>query len=191
MQNTKIAQYTTTMPFHFKSSKPNFSANHNPWRETPDSADDELRRSFKAFCQMENFRRAERNEVPFCSNSNRDKAFEKLMRLSRGEEPITWEIQPPTEEELGIEQWYADFFKDEEEGGVKIEDENKTDKTNANENKAGVGHERKDSKEVVAKCGERWRRKGEGEENVNENKDEDEDGVKVERIEDIDVAKLV
>lgn len=40
----------------------------------------------------ENLARQLRNEVPFATPAARDAAFEKLMRLSRGEEEIRWEI---------------------------------------------------------------------------------------------------
>jgi hypothetical protein len=194
--HTRIADYTATMTFPSKPSKVSkhtFSTTHNPWKATTSSPNDELRRSFKAFCQMENFRRADRGEQPFCSNLSRDKAFEKLMRLSRGEEPIGWAIEPTTEaEECGVEAWYANFFKDEE-GGVKIKEEKKTEEKKVNEEKkeeltgiAGAGgHERKDSKEVASKGEHRWRRGKNEEQDVNE----DEEDMEAEYME--DVGKLM
>jgi hypothetical protein len=195
MQHTRIAHYTATMTFPSKSSRSTFSTTHNPWRETASSPNDKLRRSFKAFCQMENFRRAERSEQPFCSNQGRDKAFEKLMRLSRGEEPIGWAIDPASEaEEWGVEALYADFFT-EGEGGVKIGDKNGDEGENDHEEENDyeekkeeltgsavvVGHERKDSKEVVSKEEHRWRKEKKEEQHVKE----DEDEMKAEYMEDV------
>jgi hypothetical protein len=169
------------MTFLSKSSRPTFSTTHNSWRQTASSQNDEFRRSFKAFCQMENFRRAERSEQPFCSNQGRDKAFEKLMRLSRGEEPIDWAIDPASEaDEWRVEAWYTDFFKDEE-GGVKIEDDDGNEEKEEDEEKkeeltgsaVAVGHERKDSKEVVSKGEHRWRRETKAEQDAKEDEDEE------------------
>lgn len=74
----------------------------SPWPSArPQSPTTQLRRSFRSFVSSENFARQQRNEVPFATPEARDRAFDKLMRLSRGEEEIGWAIAP-----VGIgEEW--------------------------------------------------------------------------------------
>jgi hypothetical protein len=157
------------MPFPFKHTKHAFSTSTfssstytNPWHtrsKTPSSPTTDLRRSFKAFTHAENMRRAERNEHPFCTPAGRDRAFEKLMRLARGEEELHWDIDQGWVDE---EEWYAGFVaaqmqQAEKVGEMHVGEEEREEDVQ----KRGKEHERKDSKEVVAdKSGEEWRRAG-------------------------------
>jgi hypothetical protein len=117
----------------------------SPWPR-PISPTTQLRHSFRAFCAAENDSRARRNEVPFCSASGRDRAFEKLMRLSRGEEARVWDGSG------WANDWYEDSIAMERRREAEIM-MNKQRKTNGQD--VPKGHERKDSKEV-ADDGESW-----------------------------------
>jgi hypothetical protein len=146
------------MPFPFKHSKHTFttatfspsSAYTSPWHhpssKNPVSPTTSLRRSFKAFTHAENMRRAERNEQPFCSPAGRDRAFEKLLRLARGEEELRWDIDEGWDEE---EEWYAGFVKAQMEHAEKVGEMHVGQDDEGRKGKAKE-HERKDSKEVVA-----------------------------------------
>jgi hypothetical protein len=165
------------MPFPFKPTRPTFSYtnnNTNPWSITPSSPTEELRRSFKAFTHAENLRRAERNEMPFCSAQGRDRAFEKLLRLARGEEELSWKIDVASEDwdERAIEEWCKGFFGvkgEEKDGGDRVEKED-MDGEKEGGVELGMGHERKDSKEVGIKDDDGWRSGRLG--NVNGNEQE-------------------
>jgi hypothetical protein len=113
-------------------------------------------------------RRAERNEQPFCSPSGRDRAFEKLLRLARGEEELHWDIDEGWEEE----DWYAGFVAAQMEQVAQIEQMEQAEKVGEmhvgedegeemdRKGKGKEQHERKDSKEVALKGEEGWGRTG-------------------------------
>jgi hypothetical protein len=128
---------------HFSSSPPP-SYTRNPWN--PPSLSSELRKSFKTFCATENIRRAQRGEVAFCTPDGRDRAFEKLIRLARGEEDMTWDGAEWEDEE----EWVEDEDED-----MEIVEEEKKKTTNGVQNKT---HERKDSKEVAVDGDDVWRK---------------------------------
>ncbi|KAH8728044.1 hypothetical protein GQ44DRAFT_702557 [Phaeosphaeriaceae sp. PMI808] len=102
-----------------------------------------MRRHFKDFCSTENVLRTQRGESAFCTTRSRDAAFERLLKLARGEEKFCWAVHGPqltmfdTEQFIALdgETWPND--KDEEDEGIAM--------------KMGKGKgkvERKDSKEV-------------------------------------------
>ncbi|KAF2028912.1 hypothetical protein EK21DRAFT_113445 [Setomelanomma holmii] len=66
--------------------------NANPWNPAVSSPTAQLRRYWKDFCAAENEARRERGELAFCNNYQRDRAFEKLLRLEAGTEKIEWSI---------------------------------------------------------------------------------------------------
>jgi hypothetical protein len=53
---------------------------------------DEVYKSFKSFTSLENQSRSQRGEQALCTPAAREKAFRKLLRLSRDEEERKWEI---------------------------------------------------------------------------------------------------
>jgi hypothetical protein len=181
------------MPFSFKPTRPTFStishhSNANPWSTAPLSPTEELRRSFKAFTHAENLRRAERNEMPFCSPQGRDRAFEKLLRLSRGEEVLSWKIDVASNdwEDRAIEEWCMEFFGEGRDGignGGSEEKEGNGEVEGGVE--LGMGPERKDSKEVVDKGGDGWRSGRLGDTNGNEDENETTQEMAIEYMEDI------
>lgn len=92
------------------------STTYSPWR-TP-SPTTTLYSSFRTFIFTENQLRATRGEQPLCTPSGCDKAFQKLLRLSKGEEKIEWEIDEGLwgEEIEGEFGWYAGFVDGGGEG---------------------------------------------------------------------------
>ncbi|KAF2827871.1 hypothetical protein CC86DRAFT_404913 [Ophiobolus disseminans] len=150
------SQSTTPVPVNSSSS---------PWN--PPTPVASLRRQFRLFTEEENARRAYRGEQPFCSPDGRERAFAKLMRLSRGEEPIHWTIDTRPDrydeiEEQAIQeaQWY-EVFKNraDEEGSASGKNEEAEDADTVMVDAATdekKGDERKDSLQVGGAGG--WRR---------------------------------
>lgn len=148
----------------------------SPWPSArSQSPTTQLRRSFRNFVSSENFARQQRNETLFADAGQRDRAFEKLMRLSRGEEEIKWEIAGFEEGEVeceivweggkwvrrrvdespGVEVERAEFVEEEEkmdvvEGEKKDESEAAVDNMDVidEKNKVQEVHNKNDDKEM-------------------------------------------
>ncbi|KAF1914591.1 hypothetical protein BDU57DRAFT_531051 [Ampelomyces quisqualis] len=162
------------MPFPFirqTRSKPNsFAPYDNPWAPArPVSPTDQLRRSFRSFTHLENMRRAERNEQPLCTPQGRDRAFEKLMRLSRGEGVYHWAIEKCDDDgDDEVHLWRGDWEEAQMEmemeriENLEREREARVTEGNKAKTKAEEVHERKDSKDVVVvvKTDDAWRTTG-------------------------------
>jgi hypothetical protein len=142
-------------------------ASFNPWN--PQTPSYHLYRSFRAFTHTENLARSQRGERPFCTPAGRDKAFAKLMRLSKGEEEIGWEIECVDDGDWEDVNWYQGFDASMERvaewdlgRGREGEEElmMMVGSVSGKVEKKEGGHERKDSKEVyhVVQDEEGWRR---------------------------------
>jgi len=112
----------------------------NPWN--PPTPTTELYRHFKSFCALENAARTSRGETPFCNTSGRERAFEKLLRLSNGTEKREWRVDcRPEHDAWGAQKsWYEVNGWTGEEGKVSGEEGEWVDVD-------GEG-KRKDSKDV-------------------------------------------
>lgn len=165
MELTTNDQYSPP-PYTPAPPTPSFE---NPW--APPTPTSSLRIHFKSFCALETSARLSRGETPFCSPTGRDRAFEKLLRLSKGQEKIEWRIDSrwnPADDQWGEEKsWYeVNGWTGEEVGwkkrngadGKREGDEEWVDEEGSEtETEEGVRKKeeaRKDSKDV----GGSWRR---------------------------------
>ncbi|EAT90101.2 hypothetical protein SNOG_01889 [Parastagonospora nodorum SN15] len=128
-------------------------SSYNPWN--PKTPSHHLYRSFKSFTCAENAARLQRGEQPFCTPAGRDRAFEKLMRLSKGEEPIGWAIDEGgwDGEFEGFVDWGGQMEMEEERVGRWVlgnrgEGEEEEMRRAVEEGEKQMEKERKDSKEV-------------------------------------------
>ncbi|KAH7066689.1 hypothetical protein BKA63DRAFT_571097 [Paraphoma chrysanthemicola] len=85
-RNPSTSNLTTSL------SAASLMRNANPWRPSANTPTKRLHRHFKDFCDMENTARMQRGEVPMCNVAQRELAWEKLLRLSKGEEVRRWGI---------------------------------------------------------------------------------------------------
>jgi hypothetical protein len=85
-------------------------------RKSGRPTDEEVYKSFKSFISLENQSRFQRGEQPLCTPTAGEKAFQKLLRLSRDEEERKWEIDEGVWDEAmeggelnGEFGWYVGF----------------------------------------------------------------------------------
>ncbi|KAH5860388.1 hypothetical protein HBI92_210260 [Parastagonospora nodorum] len=142
-----------TSPHPHPSTYLSNPSSYNPWN--PKTPSHHLYRSFKSFTCAENAARLQRGEQPFCTPAGRDRAFEKLMRLSKGEEPIGWAIEEGgwDGEFEGIVDWGGQMEMEEERVerwvlGNRGEGEEEEMRRAVEEGEKQMEKERKDSKEV-------------------------------------------